>query len=281
MWGPTDNINFAYAVGDPLRPGTLYWCSGSNLDSAPDTNQLDVTDPSEPLINGAIAKGLGVLFSTKRAWLILPNFFNATATATGVTGSTWSLQESGITRGLYMPRCVAVEGGGNIFFRVNDGIHISSGGGASKSITDEDLYPLFPHESEDGGTSVPQPVTIAGYTVYPPNDSLPQAQRFEVVGAYLYYDYLDSTSTPRTLVFDIAAMGWVIDVYTPTATIHADNVGESIVGTLVGCSDGSVRQMSSAGTEAATAVLLTPAFDASDTRATKKWGDLYIESSNP
>ena len=42
MWGPTDNINFAYAVGDPLRPGTLYWCAGSNLDAAPDTNQQDL-----------------------------------------------------------------------------------------------------------------------------------------------------------------------------------------------------------------------------------------------
>ena len=60
MFGPTDNINFIFAVGDPLRPGTLYWCKGSNLDSAPDTNQLEVTDPSEPLVNGAMSGGLGV-----------------------------------------------------------------------------------------------------------------------------------------------------------------------------------------------------------------------------
>ncbi len=281
IWGPTDNINFAYGVGDPLRPGTLYWCQGSNLDSAPDTNQMDVTDPSEPLVNGAITGGLGVVFSIRRAWLILPNFFNATATATGTTGSTWSLQESSIDRGLYMPRCVCVDGGGNIFFRVSDGIHVSARGSASKSITDEDLYPLFAHENEDGGTSIPQPITIAGYTIYPPNDALPQAQRFSIVGAYMYYDYLDATSTPRTLVFDIAAMGWVVDVYSPTVTIHASNDGESIQGVLTGCSDGSIRQLASKGIEVATAVFLTPAFDKGDTRSICQWGDLYIESENP
>ena len=277
MWGPTDNINFCFAVGDLLRQGTLYWCKGANLDSAPDTNQLEVTDPGEPLVNGAIAGGLGVLFSIKRGWLIMPNFGSATATATGTTGSTWTLQESSITRGLYIPRCVCVSGGGNIFFRVDDGIHVSSYGSASQSITDQDLYPIFQHEN----SAPPSPVTIAGYTVYPPDDTQPNKQKFSYQNGFVYYDYVDTTNVARTLVFDEQAMGWVIDVYTPTATIHAPDEGESVGDTLVGCSDGTVRLMSSAGTEVATAVLLTPAFDAGDTRAEKKFGDLYIESTNP
>ena len=281
MWGPTDNINFAYAVGDPLRPGTLYWCAGSNLDSAPDTNQQDVTDPGEPLINGAITGGLGVLFSIKRGWLILPNSANAVATAQGVVGSTWTLQESSITRGLYMPRCVWVSGGGLIFFRVDDGVHISEYGSASKSVTDQDLYPLFPHESPGVGSSAPQSVTIAGYTIYPPDDSYPELQRFSGDKAYMYYDYQGTDGNPHTMVFDLAAMGWVWDLYDPPATIHAPAEGESTQETLVGCSDGTVRVLSSAGTEAATAVLLTPAWDKGDTRAIAQWGDLYIETSNP
>ena len=157
LFGPTDNINFMFGVGDPLRPGTLYWCKGSNLDSAPDTNQMDVTDPSEPLVNGAMAGGRGVLASIRRFWVIMPNFFNAEATATGTTGSTWTLQATSITRGLFIPRCLAVSGGGNIFFRVDDGIHISPGGLGSESITDGDLYPLFSHEG-----SVPSPVSRPG-----------------------------------------------------------------------------------------------------------------------
>jgi hypothetical protein len=261
LWGPTDNVNFAYGVGDPLRPGTLYWSAGSNLDAAPDTNQIEVTDPGEPLVNGAISGGLGVLFSIKRAWLILPNFFNALATVTGVEGSTWSLQESGITRGLYMPRCVCVEGGGNIFFRVNDGIHISPRGGSSISITDQDLYPLFSHENADSGASVPQPVTRNGVTIYPPDDSQPQMQKFSIQGPYLYYDYIGlGDGYPHTLVFDINARGWVWDLYNPAATIHASNDGQSVQGVLVGCQDGTIRQLASAGTETITGVVATPAF---------------------
>jgi hypothetical protein len=259
LFGPTDNINYTFGVGDTLRPGTLYWCSGSNLDAAPDTNQMDVTDPGEPLVNGAMSGGRGVLFSIRRAWVIMPNFFNALATVTGTTGSTWTLQATSINRGLFMPRCVAIEGGGLIFFRVDDGIHFSPGGGASKSITDDSLYPIFPHENEDGGTSVPQPVTREGVTIYPPDDTQSQLQKFSIVNGYLYYDYVDTTNVPRTLVFDIQAMGWVWDVYEWPATIHATNEGLSQQGVLVGCNDGSIRQLASGGTETGTAIVQTPA----------------------
>jgi hypothetical protein len=262
LFGITDNVNFAYGVGDPLRPGTLYWCKGSNLDAAPDTNQLDVCSPSEPLVNGAITKGLGVVFSISRAWLILPNFFNALATVTGTEGSTWSLQESSITRGLYMPWCVCVSGGGLIFFRVSDGIHVSPGGAASVSITDSDIYPLFPHESSDSGASVPQPITRNGMTIYPPDDSQPSKQKLSTAGNYVYFDFIGlGDGLPHTLVYSIKNEGWIFDLYNPPATCHASNEGQSIQGVLVGGSDGTIRQMvSSGGTETITGTVATPAF---------------------
>jgi len=184
MAGPTDNINYVLAVGDRLRPGTIYWCAGSNLDSWPQTNQADLTDPSEALVNVAMAAGYAVVFTIKRGFVYTPNFFNALATVTGTSGSTWTQQATTISRGLFIPRCLAVEGGGNIFFRVDDGIHWSRRGAASVSITDEDLYPLFVHEG-----STPQPVTRNGVTIYPPDDSQPEAQQFSIQNGYLYYDY--------------------------------------------------------------------------------------------
>lgn len=255
LFGPTDNINFAFGVGDPLRPGTLYWSKGNNLDSWPDTNQQDVTDPNEALVNGAMASGLGVLFSIKRAWLILPNFFNAQATATGTSGSTWSLQNTAINRGLFIPRCLCVEGGGRVFFRVDDGIHVSMRGASSQSITDEELYPLFEHEG-----STPTSVVRNGVTIVPPNDTLPQSQKFQIVNGYFYYDYIGIDAAPHTLVFDLAQNGWVWDTTTPATTCHATNEGQSVQGVLAGCTDGSIRQMLSTGaTETATATLVSPA----------------------
>jgi hypothetical protein len=182
--GPTDNIPFACGVGDPLRPATYYWSKGNNLDSAPDTNQQDITDPSETLINLVMTTGKVLLGSIKRFWNIVPNFFNALATATGTSGSTWSTRLTPIDRGLFMPRCVAVSGGGNVFFRVDDGVHVSVAGLSSKSITDETLYPLFSHEG-----SIPTPVTRNGVIIYPPDDTHPQFQQFTYQNGYLYYDY--------------------------------------------------------------------------------------------
>lgn len=255
LFGPTDNINYVFGVGDPLRPGTLYWCAGANLDSWPDTNQMDVTDPSEPLVNGAMSGGVGVLFSIRRAWVIYPNFFNALATATGTQGSTWTLQATGINRGLYIPRCLAVEGGGSIFFRVDDGIHFSKGGAASISITDDTLYPLFVHEG-----STPQPITRNGVTIYPPDDSQPQKQRFCVASGYLYYDHIGTDGQPHTWVLDIRSLGWIWDSYAGSKpTAHAPNEGESQQGTVVGCNDGTVRLMESDAPETIAAIVLSAA----------------------
>jgi hypothetical protein len=276
MWGPTDNVNFAYGCGDPLRPGTLYWCKGNNLDSAPDTNQEDVTSPSEPLQNGCIVGGLGWVASSERAWLIYPNFFNALATVDGTVGSTWTLQESSLKRGLYIPRCLAVDGGDNVFFRAKDGIYISPGGMGGKSITDDDLFNLFPHEG-----FVPKPVVRAGFAIYPPDDTKSQLQKMNVANGYLYYDYIGVNGLPQTLVYDIQAGGWVMDVYQYPASVHVLEEGPNANDVIVGCQDGSVRRMvtSDSGAETATSVLMLPSFNAGDTRAQKHFGDLFIEGT--
>jgi hypothetical protein len=254
LFGPTDNIPFMCAVGDPGRPGTIYWCKGNNLDSAPQTNQQNLTDPSEALVNGAMSGGYAIVFSIKRAWVMEPNFFNAQATATGTSGSTWSFRSTEITRGLFIPRCLAVEGSGKTFFRVEDGIHYSLAGGPSISITDETLYPLFAHE---GGT--PSPVTRNGITVYPPDDTQPQLQQFSIQTQWLYYNYQGTDGNRHTLVFDINSLAWVPDSYSVPATIHATNQGKSVQGVLVGCYDGSIRQLVSSGVENPTGTVLTAA----------------------
>jgi hypothetical protein len=275
LWGPTDNVAFFFGCGDPLRPGTLYWSKGNNPDAAPETNQQDVTSPSEPLQNGCIVNGIGMVFSTERAWLIFPNFFNAFATVSGTQGSTWSLQESISDRGLYIPRCLAVDGGKDVYFRTKDGISLSRGGQGAFSITDEDLFNLFPHEG-----FTPTPITRGPYVVYPPDDTKPQLQKMNVANGYMYYDYyatVNGVSTPQTLVFDIAAKGWVLDLYQFAAILHILEEGPNINTTLTGNSDGTIRPLTRTGTETGCAILLTGAFNAGDTRAEKHWGDLFIE----
>jgi len=277
MWGPTDNVSFFFACGDTINPGKLYWSKGNNPDSAPDTNQQDVTSPSEPLINGCIVNGIGLVMSSERGFLIYPNFFNALATVTGTEGSTWTIQESISTRGLYMPRCICVDGGGNVFFRAKDGIMMSRGGQGATSITDGDLYNLFPHEG-----IIPQAVTLGGFTIIPPDDTLPQQQTMNVANGFLYYDYYGDVglgTAPQTLVYDIANQAWVVDNYQFPATLHILEEGPNVNGVLLGCQDGTVRPLTDSGAESGTrAVLLTPCVNAGDARAPKNWGDIYVEA---
>lgn len=264
--GPTDNINYAAAVGDNYRPGTFYWSKGSNLDSWPDTNQLEATDPGEPLNNVILSGGRMVLGSIKRFWVVMANFFNAVATVTGVEGSTFTLQATSINRGLFIPRCFAVEGGGNIFLRVDDGILVSQGGLGSESLTDETLYPIFPHEG-----STPVPVVRNGITIYPPDDTNPESQKILIQNGYGYWFYKDINGTPRVLTFDIAAKGWIWDSYSIPVTCGTANEGENTQGILVGCNDNTIRQLvSTGGVETVTGIVASPAFGG------QGWGHLRL-----
>jgi hypothetical protein len=274
MWGTSDNTLYAFACGDPLRAGTLYWCKGNNLDSAPDTNQQDVTSPSEPLINGVIVNGIGMVFSAENGWMIYPNFYSALATVNGVSGSAFSLMRAGVTRGLYIRPCICTDGSGTFFYRSKDGIEASVGGSRQQSLTDDDLFNLFPHEGY-----IPAPITLGGYTIYPPDDSQPEKQKLNFATGYLYYDYVDTTGTPRTLVYDTQGKGWVVDVYQFSATLHTLEEGPAANDVLVGCSDGTIRPLRNGQAETGNAVVLTGAIDGGDSRANKRIGDLYFRAS--
>lgn len=271
-WGPTEDGGFNFGL-DPNNPGDVVWCNGNDPDTAADTNRRTLTSPSEPLMNGDISEGIPFVFSTERCWLMYPTFTSAAATVTGTQGSPFNPVLSGMTRGLYIRKCLAVSGGGLIFFRAKDGICVSQGGGTETSITDEDLFNLFTHEGV-----VPAPVTLGGFTLYPPDDTLPELQSLECANGYLYYDYQGTDGNPHTLVYDIAAKGWVSDVYQFPVTVHSLEEGK-VNQTLVGCSDGTIRPLSGTGTETATCVLLTPAENGGEARADKNLGDIFVKAA--
>jgi hypothetical protein len=287
IWGPTpDNQGSFYFGLDPLNPGDLLWSKGNNFDSAPDTNRMFVTSPSEMLMNGTITSELSTVFSTERFWLIYPNFGDALAAVTGTEGQQWTLTQAAVTRGLYMRYAIAALGS-TIAYRAKDCIAISEGGQTEKSIT-ESIYNLFPH----GGSS-PQPVTIAGNTVYPPDDTKPNAQTITLTSSYVFYNYQDITGTPRTLVYDFNAQGWSVDVYSPTVNCHLYAVaGAAAAPTgaasvlLVGCTDGTVRGIGKGlpgggvgFPETGSAIIATPSMNGGDARALKRIGDVFFKTA--
>lgn len=271
LWGPTpDNAGSFYFGLDPNNPGDLLWSMGNNFDSAPDTNRLYVTSPNEPLMNGTVTSELSTVFSTDRFWLIYPNFADAVATVTGTLGSQWTLVQSAATRGLYMRYAIGALGSLTAY-RAKDGIFVSYAGGKEKSITDQ-IYNLFPH-----GGQAPSPVTIGGFTVYPPDDTKPNAQTITVVPGYIFYNYQDTTATPRTLVYDMEAKGWTVDAYTPTVNCHSWVTGPEYE-ILVGCTDGTARLFDSTATEASTAIVATRSENGGSSRVIKRIGGVFLRA---
>lgn len=279
IWGPTpDNAGSFYFGLDPNNPGDLVWSLGNNFDSASSSNRLYVTAPSEMLMNGTVTSELSTVFSTDRFWLIYPNFSDAVAAVTGTLGQQWSLVQSASTRGLYMRYALGALGSLTAW-RGKDGIFISQGGGPEQEISTQ-IYNLFPHSQAE----TPSSVVIGGNTVYPPDDTKPNAQTITLVPGYIFYDYQDTSGVPRTLVYDMEAKGWSVDAYTPTANCHSWAIGD-VNQILLGCTDGTVRQFANSGTESATAVLSTGCVNSGDARAQKILGDIFckalITTSNP
>lgn len=203
MWGPDVNGYF-FAVGDELRPGVISFPTPNQPDMTASTNTNEPTNPSEPLLNGAIRSGLSYVASSARWWAMYPAFDTA-------TGRVFQPFQVDVGRGLAAPRGIATDNI-NIFFWAKDGI-CSHGGGAFTSLTDADLYPLFPHEDVQGVN-----VTRNGVTYYAPDYSRAATFRLAHVNGFLYADYQDSDGTPRSLVCQLKSGAWSQDSYADPVT---------------------------------------------------------------
>lgn len=271
IWGPTpDNAGSFYFGLDPLNPGDLVWSKGNNFDSAPDTNRQFITSADEALQNGTITSELSTVFSTERFWLIYPNFSDAVATVTGTEGQQWTPVQSAATRGLYMRYALAALGS-LIAWRAKDAICLSQGGGPEKLIS-EPIRNLFPQ-----GGQAPAAITLAGQTVFPPDDTNVKAQTVSMVPGYIFYNYQDVNGNPRTLCYDMEAKGWTTDSYTPVVNYHSNAVGV-VNQILVGCVDGTIRAFDSTATELSNAVVATPSVDGGSGRTLKRIGGVFLRA---
>jgi hypothetical protein len=208
IWGPSSE-GVVFGVGDPLRPGVVYAAKQFNPDSSPD-NAYDLTSPSEPLIGGDIVDGLSIVASSSRWWALQPAFD---------TPKRWNAVEMPSGRGLAAPwgRC---NDGKVEYFWAKDGICAMPVLGSAVSLTDSDLYNLFPHDRVSG-----ENISYAGYTIYAPDYSRSSQFRLTIANSILKAHYLDSTGIQRTLVLDMSMdssgnprMAWSVDNYNDQIT---------------------------------------------------------------
>lgn len=274
LWGPTEQGGNLFGCGDMLRPGFVYFCKNFNPDSAPDSYVIELCPPSEPLLGGEVLDGTSFAASTDRWWQMRPSFGSE---------SQYTPIEAPVGRGLAAPFGHCTDGS-RIYFVAKDGIYAHSGGNG-ESLTDADLYTLFPHEGIPGRNH-----TYNGVTVYAPDYARSNQFRLAYCNNYLFFDYQDTTGAPRTLVYDIRHNGWQPDVYSDQITSHyaieqQEGSNGSLYGLLVmGSASGNLYQEADNAIDVANPIqwyLATLETTGGDDRAQKLFGDTFVDILSP
>jgi hypothetical protein len=273
VWGP-DAYGTIFAAGDPLRPGTQYFAQAYAPDEAPQTNTIEVSTPDKPLVGGVVKSGVSIAASTNRWWAYYPN----------LGGSGYYQVEMSVGASPVSPYGIVTDGNW-IYFWSKDGICRTSGSGF-ESLTDDDLYNLFPHEGVQGAN-----VTRFGaITIFAPDYSRAAMFRLCLCNNFLYADYRDAAGSERTLVYDLRNKAWCYDQYADPIAVHygVEQQQSSLTASstlystlLMGSAAGHVyveTDLHNDNTTGITASIQTFEFDGQDVRAFEQWGDLYLDS---
>lgn len=268
MFGPLEGPTaiYAFAVGDPLNPGTLYWTNGNDLDSANDSNFLEISSPSEPLVTGVVWQTLIYVATAKRVFLITPSFGQDSTgtqtivlTATELTSISGSFSPWGMSKGQQGVYMIGRDG----LYQLN----YNSG-----SYFSQQIYPLFPHDGQSA-------VTTNSFN--PINLTLNTVLRLSYCDASLLFDYQDSMGNPCTMQVDANGNFWPQAYADAVLTHYWEEVPEGTEPRmLMGTADGYI--LAAGGTTDNTIPLFgtirTPSMDYGDPRTLKLFMDMMTDA---
>jgi hypothetical protein len=291
LWGPING--WFFACGDATNPGRLYFSNKNNPDGTGYTTQgeswVEVTGPSEPLQNGFSYNGRNYVFSSERLYEIVE-----------VSDGLFIPRETPTGKGLMYRWSFCV--GPRIWFLSKDGIY-ETDGGIARSVTFDQLFPLFPKEGRLGnavnGFNAPN-VTTGNITVSGITADASTFFKLAYYDDYLYFIYPDTSNAIRCLTYQIgnfsfvaygtSQSGWYPDIYNPGGTntgiftIYGEE-GDGVHNLLLGGADTTTAKLYSYGgtTDAGTNInwhLRQGCFDAGDKRSDKIFAD-FIVSADP
>lgn len=199
MFGPIDGIMFG--LGDPYRPGHLYWSKVERIGSWPPQNAREVCPPSEELQTGFEMGGQGWVHSRKRLFAVSPNL-----TAEGqvsVQSTTCLIGLTGRWAGTIGPAgWYFVSGGPDV-----PGVYVTAGG--PPKYLSQAIQPIFEGKS------------IAGF--FPVDITDEVHLRLAIIGRELRVCYTDTNGTPRSLAYDLITETWHQSTYAePPAQFFAE-----------------------------------------------------------
>lgn len=190
IWGPFLG-QFIFACGDVVQPGSIFWTNPGRPDTMDPNNNISVTSPQEPLMNGFLYASNSFVWSQQRLFAL--DYGGPTAIP------TFTAREIPINMGLAVPFGFTVSSLGGVFFVGNDGIYMTDCQGSVQSITQDSLRPIFRGESA-GGFSPVKLIDSSG------NPST--AIRLFSTGQELHFIYLDTAGHYQHLLYNILDKSW-------------------------------------------------------------------------
>lgn len=283
IWGPFgggEEGEVIFACGTNLNKGTFYWTRFSTPDSASNSSFLEVTSPSEPFIGGYLWDGRPYIGSSERQFEIIPTF--------GLGTSDFICREIINSKGLLSRHQIAVAR--EVFTGARDGLY-SQSGGIPTSITDLDLYPIFPTEANIG-----TPVVLIADPDNPLSFSAPDftqldSLRLSYYMDFLYLDYKGQDANRHTLVMDNSegrgetanqtGAKWFYDEYKVGILCHYGEEGNAATANrlLMGSSNGKIYVFSGTQDDGQSfdCALITASENQGSQRLVKEYGDLAID----
>jgi len=269
MFGPDPQTGCLLGVGTGKDAGTLYWTNPNDPDAAADGNTLEITSPSEPLQTGFIYDGRAYVYSVERLFNVYAT--SRTDAATGLTVIAYTAQEVPNSKGSYGIYSMTVTQ--NFYSVARDGVWEVGDTGLG-NVTDEQLYPLFPHKGQIG-------TLTNGY--YPIDFTQPNAIRLFATKAAIFLTYFDTNGNYQVIAYDrsIPQPGWFPLKYTPAPRVIYEEEGPSLTSVLMGGQDGAVYQVGKGTTDNGVPIAFdfyTPASDLGDSRLQKLWSDYMLDA---
>lgn len=283
LWGPVGGL-YLVGCGDPYRPGDIYWCAPGEPDHWPAANHLEVTSPSEELLNGCLYNGTGFVFSAERMYQTYPNLSGGAPTFTAVA--------TPCGHGLAGRYGLAV--GPEIYFVARDGIYATSGG-PERNLSEDDIGPLFHGHSRDKAPSVDVggygeggygeggygTLSNQGITAPPLIDwNFPDKLRLEVHEVELWFSYQDIIGRTQTFIYNLLFRTWRWYLFARPPMVAFSERTNTKSRLLIGSNNGKIYAHTGTNDDSVPidCLVRTGARPQGALRADKFYGDLAIEA---
>lgn len=254
VFGPAPGAGILLGLGDPYRPGHVYWTLPDQYNHWPLDNYTEVCSPDEELMNGGIFAGQAFCLSRDRMYGLLISVVDnrvrpqATSCAKGLA-ARWGV-------------CVGLDA---IYFVATDGIWKTTGG-TPMNVTDDYIEPLFRGQVKSG---------------YAPVDFAAESKiRLWMYRNELWFAFQDTSGDMQTWVYSLIFQFWRHYDFANEVTCGLGEEGDQPILLLGSALQG--RVYSHEGTHddglAIAANVRTGALSQGTPRQNKLYGDLEMQA---